>query len=288
MLAKADGQQDVGASNGSDQTNRELVYQTVNGKRAFALAIASFFLENNRDLDVKNGMLGTVEAVEPNALHLRLDGSSGGKTTPAISLYRSKITNPLIMATHHHPQGPGRNRRPRFRHGILTMDRHLTYVAMTRHRDVTLYAGRDELKDMKEMVASMGRSGVKETTLDYEQVFAERRGLRTKRDRQRPGGPTLGAKMHQQERGINLPKPLEQTRSQVEDITAPLVPAITHYDRTIDEVARQTRCHIWNVRSSICIDGRPVYQDSFTVALTFKGLILDDKIDKAELVKAVP
>ncbi len=35
--------------------------------------------ENNRDLGVKNGMLGTVEAVEPNALHLRLDGSSGGQ-----------------------------------------------------------------------------------------------------------------------------------------------------------------------------------------------------------------
>ncbi len=30
-----------------------------------------------------------------------------------------------------------------------------------------------------------------------------------------------------------------------------------------------------------------VYEDSFTVALTFKSLILDDKIDKAELVRAV-
>ncbi len=35
--------------------------------------------KNNRDLGVKNGMLGTVEAVEPDALHIRLDGSGGAK-----------------------------------------------------------------------------------------------------------------------------------------------------------------------------------------------------------------
>ena len=63
------------------------------------------------------------------------------------------------------------------------------------------------------MVASMGRSGVKETTLDYEQAFAERRGLQTKASqRNKLEAATLEAKMHQQERGINLPKPLERTR----------------------------------------------------------------------------
>lgn len=33
------------------------------------------FLENDRDLGVKNGTLGTVKAVEPDALHVELDGS---------------------------------------------------------------------------------------------------------------------------------------------------------------------------------------------------------------------
>ncbi len=77
MLAKGDGQ--AGSAHGcrEGQTNREIVYQTINGKRAFAPGDRIVLLENDRDLGVKNGMLGTVEAVEPNALHLRLDGSSG-------------------------------------------------------------------------------------------------------------------------------------------------------------------------------------------------------------------
>lgn len=41
-----------------------------------------------------------------------------------------------------------------------TMHRHLTYVAMTRHRDaVGLYAGRDELKDLEALSMSLGRAG---------------------------------------------------------------------------------------------------------------------------------
>ncbi|SDH19620.1 Ti-type conjugative transfer relaxase TraA [Pelagibacterium luteolum] len=61
--------------------------------------------------------------------------------------------------------------------------RHLTYVAMTRHRDgAQLYAGRDEFKDGKALSSRLSRAGVKETTLDYtsdfaERQFAERRGI---------------------------------------------------------------------------------------------------------------
>jgi hypothetical protein len=55
------------------------------------------------------------------------------------------------------------------------MDRHLTYVAMTRHRDgAALYAGRDEFADLAALSARLGRSQAKETTLDY---YAERRGI---------------------------------------------------------------------------------------------------------------
>ncbi|MDL2411039.1 hypothetical protein PY650_37095, partial [Rhizobium calliandrae] len=40
-----------------------------------------------------------------------------------------------------------------------------------------LYVGRDELKDVKALSASMGRSGAKETTLDYTKAFAARRDI---------------------------------------------------------------------------------------------------------------
>jgi hypothetical protein len=61
------------------------------------------------------------------------------------------------------------------------MDRHLAYVAMTRHRQgVELHASREEFRDgMAELSKSLSRDGAKETTLDYEiRDFAERRGIR--------------------------------------------------------------------------------------------------------------
>jgi hypothetical protein len=54
------------------------------------------------------------------------------------------------------------------------MDRHLTYVAMTRHREeAALYASREEFSSLSALSARLGRSHAKETTLDY----AERRGI---------------------------------------------------------------------------------------------------------------
>ena len=66
-----------------------------------------------------------------------------------------------------------------------TMDRHLTYVAMTRHRDgAQLYAAREEFKGrgadqspMEALTARLGRDGSKETTLDYAKEFSARRGI---------------------------------------------------------------------------------------------------------------
>jgi len=291
LLAKGDGQHNHGTNDNRDQRNREIVYQTVNGKRAFTLGDRIVLLENNRDLGVKNGMLGTVEAVEPNALHLRLDGSSGGPNDArhlALPVKDYQSFDHGYATTIHKAQGATVDRA--FVMASSTMDRHLTYVAMTRHRDaVTLYAGRDDLHDMKEMVASMGRSGVKETTLDYEQVFAERRGLHE--GASRTDGlavATLGAKAHQQEPAVETQQPPQQTRPDIQDIPAPLVAAITHYNQTIDEVARHNAMpHLEREIEHLQSMAGSVYEDSFTVALTFKSLILDEKIDKAELVRAV-
>jgi len=54
------------------------------------------------------------------------------------------------------------------------MDRHLAYVAMTRHREgVELYAGRDDFKDFDKLKERLSRARLKDSTLDY----AQRRGL---------------------------------------------------------------------------------------------------------------
>ncbi|MGO8264131.1 hypothetical protein ACC763_38925, partial [Rhizobium ruizarguesonis] len=64
------------ANNPSGDKGDELSYQTNNGKRSFASGDRIVFLENDRDLAVKNGMLGEVIAIAPDAIQVRLDGKA--------------------------------------------------------------------------------------------------------------------------------------------------------------------------------------------------------------------
>ena len=124
----------------------ELTFQTNDGKRSFAPGDRIVFLENNRDLGVKNGMLGTVEAVEPGRLTARLDGAARSwedARSVSISTNDYQAIDHGYATTIHKNQGATVDRAYVMASG--TMDRHLTYVAMTRHRDgVQLYAAQDE------------------------------------------------------------------------------------------------------------------------------------------------
>ncbi|WP_374638697.1 AAA family ATPase, partial [Agrobacterium salinitolerans] len=127
----------------------ELTFQTSNGKRAFAPGDRIIFLENNRDLGVKNGMLGTVEHVEPNKIIARLDGRSGDSVSIATDSYQA--IDHGYATTIHKNQGATVDRA--FVLASSTMDRHLAYVAMTRHRHgVQLYAGIEEFTNAGRLV----------------------------------------------------------------------------------------------------------------------------------------
>ncbi|CUX62839.1 MULTISPECIES: Ti-type conjugative transfer relaxase TraA [Agrobacterium] len=126
-----------GADRGDGEAGRELTFQTNNGKRAFGPGDRIIFLENNRDLGVKNGMLGAVEHVEPNKILARLDGRGGESVSIPTDSYQA--IDHGYATTIHKNQGATVDRA--FVLASSTMDRHLTYVAMTRHRDsVQLYA----------------------------------------------------------------------------------------------------------------------------------------------------
>ncbi|NTE84654.1 Ti-type conjugative transfer relaxase TraA [Agrobacterium tumefaciens] len=136
-----------GEDRGKSEDGGELTFQTNNGKRAFAAGDRIIFLQNNRDLAVKNGMLGTVEHVEPNKIIARLDGRGGDSVSILTDSYQA--IDHGYATTIHKNQGATVDRA--FVLASRTMDRHLTYVAMTRHRDsVQLYA------DIKEF-SSAGR-----------------------------------------------------------------------------------------------------------------------------------
>ncbi|WP_457588951.1 Ti-type conjugative transfer relaxase TraA [Ensifer canadensis] len=274
---------------------REVVYQTNDGKRSFAPGDRIVLLENNRDLGVKNGMLGTVEAVEPDALQIRLDGG-GQNNARAVSIpvnsYQSFDHG--YATTIHKSQGATVDRA--FVMTSSTMDRHLTYVAMTRHRDhVQLFAGREELKDMKALSASMSRSGAKETTLDYTSTFAERRGLAEEfgvpseitvnlspdravdsaRDAlvRSPGG-------HQPSVGPQTSWPSEKVE--------PLVPAVTRYSRSVEDVAREkARPDLERAMAAVRAVGRHVYVEPDGVAARFNAAIVDKGMGGQALATSV-
>ena len=127
-----------------------LTYQTNDGKREFAPGDRIVFLENNRDLGVKNGMLGTVESIEAGRIVAQLDGPGGKGRGDSISVPTNdyRAFDHGYATTIHKNQGATVDRA--FVMASGTMDRHLTYVAMTRHRDgVQLYASADEFTDRR-------------------------------------------------------------------------------------------------------------------------------------------
>jgi hypothetical protein len=179
---RADVRELNGAIRAARQEGGELLgersYATNDGERRFAVGDRVLFLENNRDLGVKNGMLGTVQEAEEGQLVARLDNAQG----PALGREVSVSTADYAAIDHgyattiHKSQGATVDRAYVLSSG--SMDRHLTYVAMTRHREAaTLYAGRDEFGNLQGLSERLGRAGLKETTLDYARDFAEQRGM---------------------------------------------------------------------------------------------------------------
>jgi Ti-type conjugative transfer relaxase TraA len=287
---------------------REVVYQSNDGKRSFAPGDRIVLLENNRELGVKNGMLGTVEAVEPDALQIRLDGA-GQNNARAVSIPVNSYQafDHGYATTIHKSQGATVDRA--FVMASGTLDRHLTYVAMTRHRhSVQLYAGRDELKDMKGLSASMGRSGAKETTLDYTRAFAERRGLAEEfgvrseiavglspgRAEDRPAAHDIANDERVRSQAARQPSATAEAQRSGHGVempgekVEPLVLALTKHSRSVEDVAREKALpDLERAMEVVRSIGRNVYADPDGVAAKLSVAIVDKGMEGQALAKSV-
>jgi hypothetical protein len=406
-----------------------LTFQTNDGKREFAPGDRIVFLENSRDLGVKNGMLGTVEHVEAGRIVAQLDGRGGESVSVPMGDYQA--IDHGYATTIHKNQGATVDRSYVMASG--TMDRHLTYVAMTRHRDgVQLYAAQDEFTNagrlvehgaapfehdpqkfgsyfvtlendkgerrtlwgvdleraMKEAGPEIGekiglqhegstpvtlpdgtqthrntwkvqdagelaydqlerrlsRSGVKETTLDYTNDFAERRGIaeqmgvrseieipaeriedRAPRSTQKvgadraqdlradPRADLAGDRQHQAEgrqgekeryrriswseviapAGAGAGGPQQGREAQgLEPVEAgrpaPLVPAITRHDRSIEDVAREKALPTFDAQWKTAVSMiRGAFHDPDEVAGRLRSAIIDQGGDGKVMAKAI-
>ncbi|MGO8349560.1 Ti-type conjugative transfer relaxase TraA, partial [Rhizobium johnstonii] len=283
----------------------ELSYQTNNGKRSFARGDRIVFLENNRDLGVKNGMLGEVIAVAPDAIQVRLDGKAqtpDGQRQVIIPVNSYQAFDHGYATTIHKTQGATVDRS--FVLASTTMDRHLTYVAMTRHREaVQLYAGLDAFKTVRSLTETLSRSGVKETTLDYTHDFANRRGMEDRRGQGESDVASQGiSKGIQPIADTTVPKPMQEplppTPLAVRSIAdggpahqdlgdherRVLIAAVKTYAMSVEEVGQSKAMPAferdWEAAKQLAPQ---VFKDAPAAMDVLRGRILDENADPVAL-----
>ncbi|TBG13372.1 Ti-type conjugative transfer relaxase TraA, partial (plasmid) [Rhizobium leguminosarum] len=283
----------------------ELSYQTNNGKRSFARGDRIVFLENNRDLAVKNGMLGEVIAVAPDAIQVRLDGKAqtpDGQRQVIIPVNSYQAFDHGYATTIHKTQGATVDRS--FVLASTTMDRHLTYVAMTRHREeVQLYAGLDAFKTLRSLTEALSRSGVKETTLDYTHDFANRRGMEDRRGQGESEVASQGiSKGIQHIPDTAVPKPLQEPRPPTplavrsiadggsphqdrnDDERRVLVAAVKTYAMSVEAVGRSKAMPAFDRDWAAAKQLAPqVFNDAPAAMDVLRGRILDENADPVAL-----
>ncbi|MBY5503469.1 Ti-type conjugative transfer relaxase TraA [Rhizobium leguminosarum] len=158
-------------------------FKTEDGTRMFATGDQIVFLKNEGSLGVKNGMLAKVlEAVAGRIVAEIGDGEHRRQVTIEQRFYNNLDHG--YATTIHKSQGATVDRVKVL--ASLSLDRHLTYVAMTRHReDLAVYYGSRSFAKSGGLIPILSRRNAKETTLDYEKAsfygqalrFAEARGL---------------------------------------------------------------------------------------------------------------
>ena len=138
----------------------EIQFQTSRGLKSFAVGDRVLFLKNERD--VKNGMLGTVEGLGLDTLTVRTDRGDTVELKPSDYEHFSHG----YAATVHKAQGATVDRT--LVYGSALMDRHLAYVALTRHRDdAVLYAAKEAFDSFADLAQRFSRDGSASTTLDH-------------------------------------------------------------------------------------------------------------------------
>ena len=119
----------------------DVLLQTATGKRAFGAEDRIVFSKNDKDLGVKNGMLGTVQGVTDGEVVVSLDGDADQKITFDPRTYQSFDHGYAV--TIHKSQGVTVDQA--YVLGSRSMDKHLAYVALTRHRDdVRVFASQED------------------------------------------------------------------------------------------------------------------------------------------------
>lgn len=158
-------------------------FNTQDGLRRFAAGDQIVFLKNEGSLGVKNGMLGKVVQASSGRIVVEVGADQYRRQVMVEERLYSSVDHGYAT-TVHKSQGATVDQVKLL--ASLSLDRHLTYVAMTRHREqLGVYYGRRSFAKAGGLIPILSRENSKETTLDYADGrfyrqalrFAEARGL---------------------------------------------------------------------------------------------------------------
>jgi hypothetical protein len=234
----------------SGELGPEIRVQAERGSRMFATGDRVMFLKNERSLGVKNGSLGSVQSLNAMRMQVLLDD---GRSV-AFDLKDYNHVDHGYAATIHKAQGMTVDRV----HVLATLglDRHASYVALSRHRDrVDLHYGRDDFADRQRLVRALSRDRGKDMASDYgvepqhnvekavDRTAGQSRTAARAQERKEP--PAITAPQRQR---LEPPTPkrgmfegLKLTATPVAEVgrsQSPLEQAVERYGRTAADILR--------------------------------------------------
>ncbi len=141
-----------------------VIVETERGQREMAVGERIYFLRNEKGIGVKNGTLAEVLAFEKDQVTVRLVGPEEREVRFDPRMYRHIDYG--YAATIHKTQGATVDRTV-----VLAtpgLDRHLTYVALSRHRDsAELHYAREQFSSREALVDLLSRARPKDMATDY-------------------------------------------------------------------------------------------------------------------------
>ena len=164
------------ARKSSGELTNEALISTDHGKRAFAKGDRIVFTQNNRLLNIKNGMFGTVTKImtkenDVETLTIRLDGD-GAKTITINPEHYTALDHGYATTIH---KSQGATVDNAYILGSTTMDRHLTYVVLTRHKhNMRLYGDERSISKMKQSDSSRNQEWQKRAKQQQIHVRSQR------------------------------------------------------------------------------------------------------------------
>ncbi|NTA95096.1 Ti-type conjugative transfer relaxase TraA, partial [Agrobacterium tumefaciens] len=228
------------------------LFRTADGERRFDAGDQIVFLKNEGSLGLKNGMIGHVVVAAAN----RIVATVGEGDQRRQVIVEQRFYNNLdhgYATTIHKSQGATVDRVKVL--ASLSLDRHLTYVAMTRHReDLQLYYGTRSFSFNGGLAKVLSRRQAKETTLDYEHGqfyrealrFAETRGLHVVQVARTMVRDRLDWTLRQKAKLVDLSRRLaafaahlgitQSPKTQTMKETAPMVAGIKTFSGSVSDI----------------------------------------------------